>query len=1087
MASLAVDPGTYKYNFAPESKLAKGKWVKIYINESGIYELSYDELRQMGFDNPEAVTVHGIGGVQRSLNFTNYMGRNLYEDDPEIVACLHTGDKLLFYGQSVEDCVVNTMADTFHYYRPQKNLYANRGVYLLTDSQPLTDLPVKKVSSKDAAKKVNYGYDYLFHEKDLKYKYKGGGQVFWGEDLVTPGSLPFADEARYVYFEADGLGFNSVRGYYTMDVFIERNEPKASLDLIADGASMSYAINDRASGKVTFKNTRVSVPASGKVNFSINCSAKGNTDNFARLDYWTLTYPKSLSAAVTDPAFSAERIGFQLGKNEIGKIEVPDGCVAWDITSGPASARLEIEDGFAFTEGWDSHVMMVFNPEREQKHPLSNFTPMSNSNLHALQAESYDMAIVTVPYLETYARQIADLHEKHDGYRVAVVTQEQLFNEFNAGVPDPMAYRSFFKMLYQSSGGKFKNALFLGPLYADYRNILGNGAERPEGFISLQHPSIDMEDNPGKMALDYYGCMSDYVVNTVLLQNAPMEIGIGFLPIHSGQEAALAVAKIKDYLETEDYSWMVNESMSISCEGDANVHDNQSTRFAYLLQDLMQRNYDSHFVHSVVWLEGLTPVAGRQAISNSFNDGKLLNVYYGHAANFHIGDIYSPSDFAGLQNNKMGFMFFAGCDLAMPDLNTYGIGTSPVLTARRGLVGAVLSTRAVQSNYNQNICEAFLYGLFTNRDRTPRLESPTVGEAYAYAKDYVINSSETSYMYCGDPALKVPVALRGITLNVEDGAYRSGSLIGVSGMVLDNDGNVDTDFNGYVTIKLMAPARTLIIDTTTSSTHYPIEYDDFRLNAVNLSVNSGRFEAQIPVPDEADSYIAAGEESTKFQIYAGAYNPQSRLGAAGYATVGFLSDSEDVEAAPRDEEAPILAMSYNPDTNMLEISAADNVGILPGIGMGAGIRLSVDGVDIVCADPDATPAATTDYATQVALARFGQGAHTALAVATDMQGNASESRSISFTIDAPAPLSLVANTEAAVEDIEFSLSKAVEGMELVVEDCEGNVILRTDAVGANFNCDLKGVPAGTYSAYVRHNSLRGAKFYSNRVVFSVID
>ena len=39
-------------NYATESKLNKGKWVKIKIPEDGIYEITFEELRQMGFANP---------------------------------------------------------------------------------------------------------------------------------------------------------------------------------------------------------------------------------------------------------------------------------------------------------------------------------------------------------------------------------------------------------------------------------------------------------------------------------------------------------------------------------------------------------------------------------------------------------------------------------------------------------------------------------------------------------------------------------------------------------------------------------------------------------------------------------------------------------------------------------------------------------------------------------------------------------------------------------------------------------------------------------------------------------------------------
>ena len=43
--------------YASSSRLASGKWVKVAIPESGVYEITYDELREMGFSNPARVKV----------------------------------------------------------------------------------------------------------------------------------------------------------------------------------------------------------------------------------------------------------------------------------------------------------------------------------------------------------------------------------------------------------------------------------------------------------------------------------------------------------------------------------------------------------------------------------------------------------------------------------------------------------------------------------------------------------------------------------------------------------------------------------------------------------------------------------------------------------------------------------------------------------------------------------------------------------------------------------------------------------------------------------------------------------------------
>ena len=38
--------------FADESKLAQGRWVRISVTETGVYQITDDELFKMGFSDP---------------------------------------------------------------------------------------------------------------------------------------------------------------------------------------------------------------------------------------------------------------------------------------------------------------------------------------------------------------------------------------------------------------------------------------------------------------------------------------------------------------------------------------------------------------------------------------------------------------------------------------------------------------------------------------------------------------------------------------------------------------------------------------------------------------------------------------------------------------------------------------------------------------------------------------------------------------------------------------------------------------------------------------------------------------------------
>ena len=99
--ALAADQVLLRYKFAENSVLAQGKWVKVEVETTGVYEISYDELRSMGFDNPENVSVFGAGGTARDCRlYVN--GMRTQSDDPEQKPVWHDGNKLYFYGAGVD-------------------------------------------------------------------------------------------------------------------------------------------------------------------------------------------------------------------------------------------------------------------------------------------------------------------------------------------------------------------------------------------------------------------------------------------------------------------------------------------------------------------------------------------------------------------------------------------------------------------------------------------------------------------------------------------------------------------------------------------------------------------------------------------------------------------------------------------------------------------------------------------------------------------------------------------------------------------------------------------------------------------------
>ena len=106
------------------SSLATGRWVKIRVEQTGIYELTDNFLRQAGFDYPENVRIYGYGGALQPEKLTaDYLKQT--DDLPKVPLC-SVGGRRLFYAVGP----VNWSAGSPLRVR---NPYSNNGYYFLTD------------------------------------------------------------------------------------------------------------------------------------------------------------------------------------------------------------------------------------------------------------------------------------------------------------------------------------------------------------------------------------------------------------------------------------------------------------------------------------------------------------------------------------------------------------------------------------------------------------------------------------------------------------------------------------------------------------------------------------------------------------------------------------------------------------------------------------------------------------------------------------------------------------------------------------------------------------------------------------------
>ena len=324
-----------------------------------------------------------------------------------------------------------------------------------------------------------------------------------------------------------------------------------------------------------------------------------------------------------------------------------------------------------------------------------------------------------------------------------------------------------------------------------------------------------------------------------------------------------------------------------------------------------------------------------------------------------------------------------------------------MISSPRAFVGAIQGTRTVQSNYNYDLCLSFFRNLFYDNYRTGssnrlRTVSPTIGEVYALAKTREANPSELSYMYIGDPALRVPIPTRSIqATTTAAGGTTGGEIITVEGYVSDAAGNKDESYNGEAYVKIMEPLNS--IDIKHGEKPFLIDYSSTHHTAVKVEVKNGAFTAKAAVPASFNAYrTGTGESPETFKIYLSAYDPATQVASAGILTVPLLPHGETASASDPDTEAPEFSVKYTPEIQALEITASDNAGFLRGIGRERGVRLTIDGRETELTQSGDDGTVISSYSTILPVMNLAEGEHRVKGYACDLAGNISKTAEITF-------------------------------------------------------------------------------------------
>ena len=1084
--------------FAESSRLANGKWVKITTAQTGLYEISYQTLRQLGFSNPMKVGVFGHGATQQPENFKDDTSKIIFKDDISQVASAHLSDKLVFYAQGPG--IIHFDADRKTFIRDSRNLWSEYGHYFLTECDDILSFDIAETTDipNNPITEITRGVAYIYHDRDLSLGVNGSGRRFFGEAFNhTAASSQQNTKVKYSwpYSLPDMIPDTDAR----MNVlFYLQGEKAGVLSFGAENGSKNFILwkemrkSDYTLEPFISEPTDISLPGNdGSIFISFTPDGRHALNTtFCHLDYWTLTYDcriPSLSAqsqsAFTIPISATDsplKITLAKPAHRIIDVSHPELPV---ISSTDPSGVCIIRP----TTANPSYV--VFDPEAKLPEPVA-YTDIPNQDLHSLNVSDTDFLILTLPEYVDGARRLAEIHKRYDGINTLIAEVSDIYNEFSSGNPDPMAYRAFAKMVYERSGGKLKNILLLGQAAANLKIDAIPGKE-PSKMAFYQFGN-EAPQTAGSNAIDFYASFDDYTDTS--LERRRLVVGIGIVPCSSQAELDNYLTKVERFMADTTYAYRLNRVLYAGGKGDSNMHIRQADEFATRLNALADHAY-SFIPISDAYFD---PPEARSRFRKEIGQSGFV-YFLGHGSTSHIDsriNLVIMSDMYRFNNVNTPFMALCGCDLTNSDRGNRGIAEAMVLTNPNALVAAFTSFRESYATSNSTM----LNHMGTAIALTPSdpYHTQTLGEIYLYTKNNTFAQNELTYTIVGDPALKIPAPTNRIHVDSETTLPSSGETLKLSGKITDTSGNILDRFNGEIVARLLSPTATVSLPPDFESKSDTIPYTKYAppreiLTIAAAKVENGLFNISIRIPNEAEAFRGKG-----LQIACGAFDPGSRAGAGITIDTDF-DTSLSSPPKPSDDRNPpeIELFEYNRQTNSLALTVADDEALnLSALPFSNGLTIFLDGKLLPKAYdfPRLIDHDRPAYSTSIPLPALPDGMHQATAEVFDAAGN-SVSRSISFFVGPETAATLKLNQEAPYTHASFTLSGAKrpipENLLLIVINNEGEIVARINCSPDKLEWNLKDsggirVPAGLYRVALRDALPSHAPFISSTALVPVL-
>ena len=977
--------------YAEHSKLATGTWVKIRVKNEGVYQLTPAVLKRMGFSNPENVSLYGYNlPILPEAKI-----ENIADDLTEMPLYRKADGTLLFYSCGTTQW---TRKNSTSAYTHRNNPYSNYIYYFLSESGTPAQMTSEDTHSLSKDRQTVHRNiderrsDAAINGASFSRAATGEQSTYYAHSLYEEDAYSFLNTGRTFFENYD----------------------------FASGNSKTYTINfDNAScGDITID---VQFGAAGSSSSTLNVSTGGNVLGslaFSKLPEYEYAIVSKKAFTLYDQYTSSLKLTLQhtrpsgvsghldyirasyeanlsvAGKSHLVFSPMLDGSTTFALQGADTNVRVwkvsspseTHELSGTLTE--NTYRVVASEAKLNDKFVAVNTSAsfpspeivgkIENQDLHSLDNINLLIIVPSNGKLTAQAQRLADAHTEKDGISCAVVTAEQVYNEFSSGTPDATAYRRLMKMLYDKQytsspiTGTHEgslNLLLFGNCVWDNRLVTKGLTSQSQDDYLLAYESDNSWSHTDSYVMEEYFTLLADGKGVSPLKEKP-DCGVGRIPVSTPTEAHNVVNKLIAYINNVEAGAWKNTICLMGDDGNNNIHMEDAE---FIISNT--RNLFPDYQYKRIYWDSYT--RKQSATGNSYPDvyaeinktmqeGALIMNYTGHGAPYQLSHekVLQTSDFSNWTSPRLPLWLTAACDVAPFDMNEQNIACTAILNSQGGAMGFIGTARTVYSTPNRALNRYFMSHVLARKNNGERY---TIGEALAQAKADILASksfyskqdtiNKVHFILLGDPAIRLITPTYKIRIDKIDGnsidtdnppTISAGATVTIEGSIVDADGNHANSFNGYVFPTVYDSEEHIVCKNNPGDNVSPLEYTDRTrtLYSGTDAVSGGKFSFTFPVPLDINYSDASG----LITLYA--VSEDKNAEAQGRCEDFIIGGTTDSDLA--DTTGPDISLYFNsPDfvdggitseTPTLHVNLYDDSGInTTGNGIGHDIVAIIDG------------------------------------------------------------------------------------------------------------------------------------------------